>query len=463
MSDIHLHGAEPLGVARATRFVADAVENGTEALFLLGDIFKAWLGRRTLRDEGLAPFLEALREARAAGVRVVLLHGNHDFMMGECIRDGLGVEVHGRSMEIVLGGLRVRLSHGDEYCTDDLAYHRLHRVLRSKAFRGLIRRMPDRWAEKLAEKLNASSARVAAGKVAQTMSIVDDTVKRYLAGGSDVALCGHVHQARDEMIEGRRIVVMADFETTGSHAIWSGGELQLVPHDSRVLTGQPCVVTIDGPAGSGKSTVSRALADQLGYARLDSGALYRAVTFRAMKAGVNPDDEEGLVRLISTLAISVALDGAVFVDGDVIEESDLRSQAVSQAVSTVSAHAGVRKALVTVQRGAVDGHPGLVAEGRDMATIVFPDALLQFYLDAPLEVRAARRLAQEEGDGADHDAVKEALRERDEQDSKRETAPLLQAPAAIAVNTGGRSEEEVVAELRDTFVQELHKWAAEGR
>jgi cytidylate kinase len=204
------------------------------------------------------------------------------------------------------------------------------------------------------------------------------------------------------------------------------------------------VIAIDGPAGSGKSTVARAVAARLHLGYLDTGAMYRSVTFAALQRGVAPDDIEGVAALAAELEIEVG-DGKVTVDGEDATAA-IRGPEVSQAVSVVAANPGVRRHLVARQRAWAEAHDGGVVEGRDIGTVVFPKAKLKVFLTADNSVRTARRV--QEGTGfADAAAVAANLAHRDRLDSTRPTSPLLVAEDAVVIDTTGRSVEDVVEEV----------------
>jgi cytidylate kinase len=204
------------------------------------------------------------------------------------------------------------------------------------------------------------------------------------------------------------------------------------------------VVAIDGPAGSGKSTVAKALAARLGVPYLDTGAMYRAVAFAALRRGVDPDDAETVTRIAEHLELEVA-NGDVTVDG-VDASIEIRGPAVTRAVSAVAANPDVRKELVRRQREWVTGHGGsAVVEGRDIGTVVFPDAPLKAYLTANLEVRAGRR--QKEVSDLDYETVVADMARRDTLDEGRDVDPLLCAPDAVRIDTTDRSVEDIVDEL----------------
>jgi len=204
------------------------------------------------------------------------------------------------------------------------------------------------------------------------------------------------------------------------------------------------VVAIDGPAGSGKSTVGRRLAEALGLAYLDTGAMYRSVTFAALAHGIDPEDADKVADLAREVSIDLHDDGVVVVDG-VDATTQIRGPEVSRSVSTVAANQAVRTELVSRQREWARRRGGGVLEGRDIGTVVFPDAALKVYLTADPEVRAARR-AREVTD-LDYDSVAADLARRDQYDSTRAHDPLRQADDAVIVDTTGLSIDEVVAQL----------------
>jgi CMP/dCMP kinase len=205
------------------------------------------------------------------------------------------------------------------------------------------------------------------------------------------------------------------------------------------------VVAIDGPAGSGKSTVAKALAARLGVPYLDTGAMYRAVAFAALRRGVDPDDAETVARIAEHIELEVS-DGDVIVDG-VDASIEIRGPEVTRAVSAVAANPEVRKELVRRQREWVAAHGGsAVVEGRDIGTVVFPDAPVKAYLTARLEVRAGRR--HKEVADLDYEAVMAEMARRDTVDEGRDVDPLLCAPEAVRIDTTDRSVEDIVDELR---------------
>ena len=194
---------------------------------------------------------------------------------------------------------------------------------------------------------------------------------------------------------------------------------------------RPIVIAIDGPAGSGKSTLSRALAARLGIQRLDTGAMYRAVAWAVLQRQVDPTDADALADVAQTLAIDVG--DRVSADGTDITEA-IRGVEVSATVSAVAANPAVRALMVERQRQWVASHGGGVVEGRDIGSVVLPDANLKLYLDASPDVRAARR--SEEG--------AEAVARRDRLDSTRAASPLEVPDGARLIDTGAHSVEEIV-------------------
>lgn len=200
------------------------------------------------------------------------------------------------------------------------------------------------------------------------------------------------------------------------------------------------VIAIDGPAGSGKSTIGRALAERLGLTYLDTGAMYRAVAFVALQAGLDVDDDETVAEAARGMTLDQTEDGVVVNGHDATVE--IRGPEVSAAVSRVAALPSVREELRRRQRRWADTHGGGVIEGRDIGSVVFPDALLKVYLTASPEVRAARRAA-ELGE-SDNGAVQRALAERDTADSRRSHSPLVQADGAVTVDSSTMEIDDVV-------------------
>ncbi len=202
------------------------------------------------------------------------------------------------------------------------------------------------------------------------------------------------------------------------------------------------VIAIDGPAGAGKSTVGRALAGRLGLEYLDTGAMYRAVTFAALRRGLDPADDDDVAKVSEGLELVVA-DRSVTVDG-IDATVEIRGREVTAAVSAVAANSRVRAELVRRQRDWVAERGGGVVEGRDIGSVVFPDADLKLYITASPRVRAERRVAEI---GGDVDDVEASIIERDRKDSTRADSPLHATSDAVVVDTSGLSIEEVVDHL----------------
>jgi CMP/dCMP kinase len=203
------------------------------------------------------------------------------------------------------------------------------------------------------------------------------------------------------------------------------------------------VIAIDGPAGSGKSTVGRRLAAELGLQYLDTGAMYRSVAFAALRRDIDPADEDAVAGFVGDLAIEVSDDG-VFVEG-VDASIEIRGPEVTRAVSVVAANPRVRDEMRRRQREWAEQRGGGVIEGRDIGTVVFPEAVLKVYLTASPDARAARR-AKEVTD-LDYETVAADIARRDALDQGRNDSPLAQAGDAVVVDTTASTVDEVVADL----------------
>ena len=220
---------------------------------------------------------------------------------------------------------------------------------------------------------------------------------------------------------------------------------------------QLTTITIDGPAASGKTTVGYQLAEELGYVFLDTGVMYRGVTLATLRQGVDPNDEAGVTQVALEMAFEVEpekdhADGrhyTVLVDG-VDSTWEIRSPAVNQNVSVVSSYAGVRTEMVRMQREFAKGH-AVVMVGRDIGTVVLPDAPLKFYLDASAEIRAKRRMLDSlspEVAQAEFAKILADIKRRDEIDSGREHSPLRPADDAIVIDTGLYTPDGVLEQMR---------------
>jgi cytidylate kinase len=216
------------------------------------------------------------------------------------------------------------------------------------------------------------------------------------------------------------------------------------------------VIAVDGPAASGKGTIAAGVARALGFHLLDSGALYRLVALKAIEAGIPCDAETRLAASAATLDVAFA-DGRVLLDGREVTDA-LRGEAVSAAASQVAVHPAVRNALLGRQR-AFRQEPGLVADGRDMGTVVFPDAVLKVFVTASPEERARRRHKQliEKGNSVTLQSLLRDIRERDERDAGRAAAPLAAAADAVILDTTDMTIDAAIA-----FVLDHYRRAAES-
>ena len=218
------------------------------------------------------------------------------------------------------------------------------------------------------------------------------------------------------------------------------------------------LITIDGPAGAGKTTTSRILADRLGYRYIDTGALYRSVAFEVKRTGTNPDDDAGLKRLCRTLRIKF-LPGEkglrIFSQGSDITDQ-IRTSEISMLASAVSARPVVRKYLLNLQRE-MGREKGAVFEGRDMGTVVFPEADVKFFLNASLKIRARRRYLELASTSSQTlEKVEQDMQRRDENDSSRSLAPLKPARDAIIMDSSELSADEVVERMLSFIEKRLH-------
>ncbi len=217
---------------------------------------------------------------------------------------------------------------------------------------------------------------------------------------------------------------------------------------------QALLITIDGPAGAGKTTVSRKLADRLGYRYIDTGALYRAVALHALERELAADDDEGLIALCSNLALRfVRHAGGVQLEANGRDVSGrIRSPAVTMMASAVSARPVVRQFLLAVQKD-LGREKSAVFEGRDMGTVVFPDADVKFFLDADDSTRSLRRYAElPENSGLTLEQVQRDMQKRDRDDSSRKLAPLKPAPDAILID----STHLTIPDVIDQMIAQIH-------
>lgn len=218
------------------------------------------------------------------------------------------------------------------------------------------------------------------------------------------------------------------------------------------------IIAIDGPAGSGKSSAARMLAKRLGYLYLDTGALYRAVGWKALKDGVSVQDEDALERLCSRLNLTVRPEGdgmRIELDGRDIT-GEIRSPDVSRAAAAVAVVGAVRRRLLGIQRqmgNEIGAHGGIVVEGRDIGTVVFPEATVKFFLNAAPEVRVKRRYQEllQQGAPVDLTGTRQEIDTRDLKDSSRTIAPLRVADDAVRIDSTGLTLEGVVLKMVETI------------
>lgn len=213
----------------------------------------------------------------------------------------------------------------------------------------------------------------------------------------------------------------------------------------------PVIITIDGPAGTGKSSVAHRLASRLGLDFLDTGAMYRAAALIALETGIDPDQGEALAAAISDMGVHFDWQSdpprLMLDDRDV--SARIRDLDVSGIVSIVAAQSPVRNVLVERQRDIAAAHPRLVTEGRDQGSVVFPDAAVRFFLDASIEVRAQRRIKQlaSAGQTIDEHEVRSDIESRDRLDTSRDDAPLIKPEGAVVIDSSNKSLSEVVEEM----------------
>lgn len=214
------------------------------------------------------------------------------------------------------------------------------------------------------------------------------------------------------------------------------------------------VITIDGPSGSGKGTIARLIALELGFHLLDSGAIYRILGLAATDARIQFDDSDALASLSDSLNLSFPYNAQrtqIILNGASVGDR-LRTQAAADAASRVAIHPKVRDALMNLQRRQARD-PGLVGDGRDLGTIVFPDADLKIFLDANVEVRAERRYLEliQSGQTVERSAILRDLENRDVRDRTREVAPLIPADDAYVIDSSDKTATQVVANIRDLW------------
>ena len=206
------------------------------------------------------------------------------------------------------------------------------------------------------------------------------------------------------------------------------------------------VVAIDGPAGAGKSTIAKLLADKIKYTYIDSGAMYRALTLKVLDMNINISDTKEIIEISKKIDIDFK-DKSIFLDGKVAD-NEIREGRINKNVSIVAAIPEVRKNIVDIQRKISIGK-NIVMDGRDVGTVIFPDAFIKFFITASLEERAIRRCTEIKatGNAVSLKDIKNQIEKRDYIDSSREDSPLIQSADAILINTSGKSVEDVLQEV----------------
>lgn len=470
VSDVHVSERSP-GSARAfTGFLGGPALRGASRLVLLGDLFDAWFGSAMARMPFYRGVLEAILEVARRGVAVTFVAGNRDFLFDAATARAFGVEAAaGDELPVEAFSRRTLLLHGDTLCTADLAYQRLRRVVRSAPARFLSRVLPHGALQAAARSLRRRSVAAVSGKPPRVLEISRDAaVAAIRRHGARDLVCGHVHEAAVRSLgtvdgDAPFLYTLGSWSGRGgTYAVLGPSGPRLVRHAAPAASSEASavgneardgragpIVTLDGPAGSGKSTIARELARRLGFRYLDSGALYRAVTWSVLRDGADLSDDAAVAAAVTKLRVEMRDGSHVSLDGEDVT-SRLRDADVTRHVSRVSEIAAVRDHLLPVQRA--QGREGrLVAEGRDMGSVVFPEAERKIYLDASLEERAARRRAELVGRGAavPIEQVIADVRRRDEWDSTRRTAPLRRGDDFITIDTTGLTRERVIEVLLD--------------
>ncbi|MBL8858278.1 MAG: (d)CMP kinase [Planctomycetes bacterium] len=463
IADLHLDVADPERVEPFARWL-DQLGDVTR-LVILGDLFDVWVGPAQAREKGAPRVLAALAACTQRGIGIELVPGNRDFLLDRSFAERTGARLHADGFVALCDGRRLLFIHGDTLCTKDVGYVRLRRVLRSRPILWLAPRVPLALGSRVARRLRRESVRALAAKLPDEKSIQRSAVVTAArAARCDTLVCGHAHEFRDERLEGGiRFVVVDAFGgardavkvdakgelTVGESGIGTQSERAQVLLPS-AASGPLRLIAIDGPAAAGKSTVARLVAQALGLTFLDTGAMYRAVTWMALERGVDPHDADGCARIARAIKLTFDSTGAIRVDGRPGEPA-IRSQAVTDAVSPVSAHPGVRAAIVPLQRIEAEKRGGIVAEGRDIGSVVFPGAGFKFYLDASSAERARRRVNELDQPELYAETLQKIQR-RDHDDSTRKDSPLKIADGAIVIQTDGM-DARAVAEIMLTRIR----------
>ncbi|MEW6072243.1 MAG: (d)CMP kinase [Planctomycetota bacterium] len=475
IADLHLDLEREAGLGAFLAWAERA--RGAPRIVVLGDLFEYWFGMAQARSAGGRRVLAALAGLGAAGTAVEIVPGNRDFLLGRAFAAAARCRVHPAGLVGRLpGGADVLFLHGDELATLDRGYRRLRRLLRAAPVRLLGAHLPAPLGRALAGRFRRASRRAVARKPPAIAALQrGEARERARRAGAGTLVCGHAHVFRDELLEpgGPRWIVLGAFGTRGDvlevgaagelgpRAGSGGGWVDLRPPSS--ILGSPfslpapaggrggrisprMIIALDGPAGSGKSTVAARLAEELGLAALDTGAMYRAVAWVVLARKIPPADGSACAAVAREVRLDFDEAGRISIDG-APGEPGIRGPAVTRCVSEVAAHEGVRAAIVARQREIAGRRRGIVAEGRDTTTVVFPDADHKFFLNATSRERARRRALQE-GAPARIGAIQREIERRDRLDSTRAIAPLRRAPEAIVIETDGLTVDEVVARIR---------------
>lgn len=221
------------------------------------------------------------------------------------------------------------------------------------------------------------------------------------------------------------------------------------------MTNKNIIIAIDGPAGAGKSTVAKKIAEKLNITYLDTGAMYRAVTYKLLETSTEIENIAELQELLNNIDITY-IDGFLCLNGQKIGE-EIRTAVINQNVSKVSSSADVRNAMTELQRN-IGRQQSCIMDGRDVGTVVFPNADVKIFLVADVEKRALRRHLENKNNGLESslEEIKESILKRDKQDSERELAPLLKADDAIEIDTSDMSIDEVVAKIIDIYTEKTN-------
>lgn len=221
------------------------------------------------------------------------------------------------------------------------------------------------------------------------------------------------------------------------------------------MTNKNIIIAIDGPAGAGKSTVAKKIAEKLNITYLDTGAMYRAVTYKLLETSTEIENIAELQELLNNIDITY-IDGFLCLNGQKIGE-EIRTAVINQNVSKVSSSADVRNAMTELQRN-IGRQQSCIMDGRDVGTVVFPNADVKIFLVADVEKRALRRHLENKNNGLESslEEIKESILKRDKQDSERELAPLLKADDAIEIDTSDMSIDEVVSKIIDIYTEKTN-------